>query len=602
VSAVHALCAATCCNVFVTNSVRRRFNPFTVNIGRLEGLSEYKDGGYMQQVKVPVVQKYKSFSETILNPGELAFTDGAKFGRGEQLHLALQAVYTFQAHHGHLPQVNNDAHAAEVVGFARSINDSAKMLNSTAGTRSLIAVDELDEDVVTKVALYCAVELQPVCTFFGGVVAQEVVKIAGKYSPLDQWLHLDWFEILPETRPTDTAATGSRYDNQIAVFGQEFQNKLLNASTFLVGCGAIGCEMLKNFALIGVGCGGGTVHCTDNDMVEVSNLNRQFLFRSHNVGMQKSEASSAAAKAMNPALNVKAHVRLVMPSTEDHFNDAFWESLTFVTNALDNIQAREYVDGRCVFYEKPLLESGTLGTKCNSQVVVPHLTQSYTDGPTQADDEDAIPMCTLRNFPSLIEHCIEWARAQFTDRFVQPATDAAKFMASPSDWLKEMRHSIETAHSEASAIAQALPKAQAVKAFLDRATGATFESMIALASEFFHECFRDKIQTLVTAYPEDHVKEGGARFWSGSKRFPTVAVLDVNDATHLQYIKSAANILACNFGLRRGPEQDAVPEGHDWRSDEFIKSVLARTPVPEYKASTTKVCNAVPYLVRTPRL
>lgn len=55
----------------------------------------------------------------------------------------------------------------------------------------------------------------------------------------------------------------------------------------------------------------------------------------------------------------------VGPDTEEVFNDAFWESLDFVVNAVDNIKARQYVDQRCVWYEKPLLESGTLGTKAN---------------------------------------------------------------------------------------------------------------------------------------------------------------------------------------------------------------------------------------------
>ena len=55
-------------------------------------------------------------------------------------------------------------------------------------------------------------------------------------------------------------------------------------------------------------------------------------------------------------------------------NDAFFESLDGVTNALDNVEARLYMDQRCLFYGKPLLESGTLGTKGNTQMVVPHLT------------------------------------------------------------------------------------------------------------------------------------------------------------------------------------------------------------------------------------
>jgi ubiquitin-activating enzyme E1 len=48
----------------------------------------------------------------------------------------------------------------------------------------------------------------------------------------------------------------------------------------MIGAGALGCEYLKAFALMGVGCGeGGAVHVTDNDHIEISNLNRQFLFR-----------------------------------------------------------------------------------------------------------------------------------------------------------------------------------------------------------------------------------------------------------------------------------------------------------------------------------
>ena len=69
---------------------------------------------------------------------------------------------------------------------------------------------------------------------------------------------------------------------------------------------------------------------------------------------------------MNNAFNVQSYQTFVGPETEIVFNDQFWESLDFVVNAVDNIKARLYVDSRCVFYEKPLLESGTLGTKANS--------------------------------------------------------------------------------------------------------------------------------------------------------------------------------------------------------------------------------------------
>lgn len=72
----------------------------------------------------------------------------------------------------------------------------------------------------------------------------------------------------------------SRYDGQLAVFGAEFLKTLQNLRYFLVGSGAIGCEMLKNWALMGVGSGeNGQIIVTDMDRIEKSNLNRQFLFR-----------------------------------------------------------------------------------------------------------------------------------------------------------------------------------------------------------------------------------------------------------------------------------------------------------------------------------
>lgn len=143
----------------------------------------------------------------------------------------------------------------------------------------------------------------------------------------------------------------------------------------MVGAGALGCEYIKAFALMGVGCSDeGHVAVTDNDNIEVSNLNRQFLFRSNNVGDSKSKVACTIAHDMNNALNVRDYQTRVGSDTESVFNDRFWENLDFVVNAVDNIKARLYVDQKCVWYEKPLLESGTLGTKANSQMVIPHKT------------------------------------------------------------------------------------------------------------------------------------------------------------------------------------------------------------------------------------
>lgn len=71
---------------------------------------------------------------------------------------------------------------------------------------------------------------------------------------------------------------------------------------------------------------------------------------------------------MNPSVNIVAHENRVGIDTENVYDDGFFEALDGVANALDNVDARIYMDRRCVYYRKPLLESGTLGTKGNTQV------------------------------------------------------------------------------------------------------------------------------------------------------------------------------------------------------------------------------------------
>lgn len=136
-----------------------------------------------------------------------------------------------------------------------------------------------------------------------------------------QHMYFDSLESLLDVLPTEEECqpTGSRYDGQIAVFGKTFQEKIANHRQFLVGSGAIGCEMLKNWSMIGLASGPkGVIHVTDLDTIEKSNLNRQFLFRAKDLGNFKAEVAAAAVVEMNPDLKGKILARQdpVGPNTE----------------------------------------------------------------------------------------------------------------------------------------------------------------------------------------------------------------------------------------------------------------------------------------------
>jgi ubiquitin-activating enzyme E1 len=80
-----------------------------------------------------------------------------------------------------------------------------------------------------------------------------------------------------------------------------------------------------------------------------------------------------------------------------------------------------------------LFESGTLGTKCHSQIIIPNFTQSYTD--IVDPPEETIPLCTLKNFPYQIEHTIQWAREYFEGVIAKPSNDLKSFYENKKQFL-----------------------------------------------------------------------------------------------------------------------------------------------------------------------
>lgn len=187
----------------------------------------------------------------------------------------------------------------------------------------------------------------------------------------------------------------------------------------MIGAGAIGCELLKNYAMLGLGSGAtGRIILTDPDIIEQSNLNRQFLFREKHIRKPKSTTAACAAIQMNPDLQGKLTARLdkVHLGTESTYSNSFYQELDIVTNALDNVQARLYIDSRCVENSKPLVESGTLGPKGHVQVIIPFQTESY-GSKRDPEEDNEIPYCTLKMFPEETLHCLEWARDKFEKMF-----------------------------------------------------------------------------------------------------------------------------------------------------------------------------------------
>ncbi|XP_071751291.2 ubiquitin-like modifier-activating enzyme 1 [Centroberyx gerrardi] len=535
-------------------------SPYSFSIADTSGFSEYKRGGIATEVKQPCMLNFKPLDEALLDHQLLAMTDFGKTARHQTLHLAFQALHSFVKKERRLPKPRSQSDAEVLLEMVRELNAAAQL-------------EQLDEAVVRSLSYTAQGDLAPISAFIGGLAAQEVIKAcSGKFMPLQQWLYFDALECLPEDVDEEEdqlteesfSPRGTKYDGQIAVFGSTFQERLGRQKYFLVGAGAIGSELLKNFALIGLGAGeGGHITVTDMDSIERSNLHRQFLFRSQDIGKQKSEVAARAVRAMNPQMNITAHQNRLDPDSEQVYSYGFFLGLDGVVAALDNVEARVYLDGRCVQHQKPLLEGGTLGSKGHTLVVVPHLTESY--GPDKSGSKNAIPLCTLKNFPHRIEHTLQWARDHFEGLFKQTPENVNLYMRDAGFVERTLGHGE----------AEALDVLEGVWSSLEGAGAggkrpAYWEDCVAWARCKWETLYNNDIQQLLHCFPPEQVTSSGLPFWSGSKRCPHPLTFDPNNTTHMDYVVAAANLFGQIYGI------------NGTRDCASIRQALERVQVPSF--------------------
>ncbi|NXA24095.1 UBA1 enzyme, partial [Ibidorhyncha struthersii] len=358
--------------------------------------------------------------------------------------------------------------------------------------------------------------------------------ITGKFVPLDQWLYFDALECLAlegaaRLTEEDCAPRGSRYDGQIAVFGAAFQEQLGCQKYLVVGAGAIGCELLKNFAMMGLAAGpGGDLTITDMDTVALSNLHRQLLYRTTDISKPKSVVAAAAVRRMNPDVRVTADQNQVGLATERLYRDDFFRRLDGVASALDTLEARTYLESRCFRCLTPLLDSGTEGPRGNVLAMVPHLTKPLA--PASVPRDGTFPLCTLRYFPRTIQHTLQWARDEFEGLFQLPAEHVSRFMEDP-------------AFPEQLPARKALEVLEQVQESL-RERPRDWQDCLSWARRHWQSCYHNTIVQLLHNFPPEHETSPGVPFWSGDRSCPHPLTFDPENDTHLEYILAAAHLFA----------------------------------------------------------
>ncbi|KAE8738346.1 hypothetical protein FOCC_FOCC016178 [Frankliniella occidentalis] len=195
----------------------------------------------------------------------------------------------------------------------------------------------------------------------------------------------------------------------------ETLNFLMNSCKILViGAGGLGCELLKDLALMGFR----EIHVIDMDTIDLSNLNRQFLFRRTDIGQSKAEVAARFINTRVPGCNVTPHFKKIQD-----YDESFYRQFHIVVCGLDSIVARRWINSLLVsmlVYDSdgvldqssliPMVDGGTEGFKGNARVVLPGITACIECTLDLYPPQVTYPLCTIANTPRLPEHCIEYVK------------------------------------------------------------------------------------------------------------------------------------------------------------------------------------------------
>jgi ubiquitin-activating enzyme E1 C len=180
-----------------------------------------------------------------------------------------------------------------------------------------------------------------------------------------------------------------------------------------VGAGGLGCEILKDLALSGFT----EIHVIDLDTIDLSNLNRQFLFRMKDVGKPKAQIASEFIMKRCKGVKVEWHNKPIQ-----EFSPKWYSQFHFVIAGLDNVEARQWLNKTLVdlaeFDEEGdlnpnsvvfFIDGGTEGFNGQARVFVPHITSCFECSISSMAPARGYPVCTIKNVPRLPEHCIMYA-------------------------------------------------------------------------------------------------------------------------------------------------------------------------------------------------
>eukprot|EP00981_Chlorochromonas_danica_P007980 scaffold1931_cov215-Ochromonas_danica.AAC.36 len=427
-SDVIELRSSTDSQLVIPATVEKVINTHKVVV-RIDGHSKYQElvhaienqSGLAQKLKAQKIVKHESLLQQLLKPSFNPANGCLSPKQDRALSLVLLAAFKArETLNKRLPKsrkltklifISSVLHELKLLGVSNA------MLPIKKG--GLVGADWVKLVVDGFYSSQCS-QCPATISIMGAIAAQEAIKaITQMYEPISQFLMFESIDALP-LKPPGFDEEEIETKERVSCYGSELMEEIAGLRVFVIGSGAIGSELLKNFALLGVGVGKknntltstvdgnysaspatlweefglaeGGILITDMDSIERSNLNRQLLFRERHIGLPKALVAAEQVRGIRPDLRIHGLTLKVSSETEEIFSAAFWQSTDVVITALDNVEARKHSR-----HESKYAGRYTVANIAFLSVVIPYLTETYS---SSADPpEEAVPLCTIKSFP-----------------------------------------------------------------------------------------------------------------------------------------------------------------------------------------------------------
>ncbi|MCR5687022.1 MAG: molybdopterin-synthase adenylyltransferase MoeB [Lachnospiraceae bacterium] len=178
-----------------------------------------------------------------------------------------------------------------------------------------------------------------------------------------------------------------RYSRHIILkeIGVKGQKKLLNAKVLIIGAGGLGAPAAMYLAAAGVG----NIGIADADVVDLSNLQRQVIHTTADIGKKKVESAAETMRAINPDVNVRTYYDFV----SSHNIMDLIADYDFILDGTDNFPAKFLINDACVMAKKPYSHAGIIRFKGQLTTILPGEGPCYRCIFRDPPPKDAVPTC-----------------------------------------------------------------------------------------------------------------------------------------------------------------------------------------------------------------